>query len=182
MKFCTSCGQGVNIAIPDGDNRERHVCGDCGTIHYQNPKIVAGCLAFHEDRVLLCRRAIAPREGYWTLPGGFLENGETIEEGATRETLEEANARILEPALYTIFNLPHISQIHMFYLARLADTDFSAGAESLDVALFAETEIPWDEMAFPVNNRTLEHFFADRRRGEYPVRVEDIRRRPRSLD
>lgn len=179
MKFCSTCGQGVSLAIPDGDNRERHVCGDCGTIHYQNPKIVAGCLAVHEERVLLCRRAIPPREGYWTLPGGFLENGETIEEGAIRETLEEANARIVEPTLYTVFNLPHISQIHMFYLARLADTDFGPGIESLEVGLFGEDEIPWDALAFPVNGQTLEHYFSDRRSGQYPVRVMDIRRRPR---
>ena len=130
MKFCSSCGANVTVAIPEGDNRQRFVCFDCDTIHYQNPRIVAGCLPVWEDRVLLCRRAIDPRSGFWTLPAGFLENGETIADGAARETFEEAKARVSNLKLYTVFSLPHISQAYMFYLAEL--DDLPAGA--LDIS------------------------------------------------
>ena len=175
MKFCAQCGEPVRLLVPSGDDRERHVCSGCGAIHYQNPKVVTGCLAIHEDRVLLCRRAIAPRAGLWTLPAGFLEDGETTVEGALRETFEEARANVAVEGLYTIFNLPHISQIYMFFRARLADLEFAAGPESTDVRLFAEHEIPWSELAFPVVKDTLEHYFRDRRSGTYPVRMGDIR-------
>ena len=175
MKFCPQCGETVQLRVPAGDDRERHVCSSCGAVHYQNPKIVTGCLPVHEDLVLLCRRAIAPRAGLWTLPAGFLENGETTAEGAIRETFEEARASVAVEGLYTIFNLPHISQIYIFFRARLASPEFSAGAESTDVRLFAEHEIPWDELAFPVVKDTLEHYFRDRRAGIYPVHMGDIR-------
>ena len=175
MKYCPQCGEAVQLRVPAGDDRQRHVCVGCGAVHYQNPKIVTGCLAVHEQRVLLCKRAIAPRAGLWTLPAGFLENGETTMEGAIRETLEEARARVAVHGLYTIFNLPHISQIYMFFRAQLADLDFSAGAESTDVRLFDEQEIPWDELAFPVIKDTLEHYFRDRRSGIYPVHMGDVR-------
>lgn len=179
MNYCQHCGQPVQLRIPDGDDRERHVCDGCGAIHYQNPKIVTGCLPIHEGRVLLCRRAIAPRSGFWTLPAGFLENGETTTQGAIRETWEEAFANVAVEGLYTVFNLPHISQIYMFFRATLADLDFRPGIESLDVRLFEEHEIPWDELAFPVIRDTLKHYFDDRKAGHYPVRVGDIiRRRP----
>ena len=150
MKFCTQCGNAVTHRIPEGDNRARYVCDSCDEIHYQNPRIIAGCLPVHEDRVLLCRRAIEPRSGLWTLPAGFLENGETVAEGATRETREEANASVKIVDLYTLFSLPHISQVYMFYLAHLTDLDFSPGEETLETRLFSEHEIPWDELAFPV--------------------------------
>lgn len=149
-------------------------------IHYQNPRIVTGCLPVWEDRVLLCLRAIAPRKGYWTLPAGFLENGESIAEGAARETLEEANARVSNLELYTVFSLPHISQAYMFYRADLADLDFSSGTESLDVRLFHQDEIPWDELAFPVITQSLEFFFEDRVSGEFPVRSRELHFRRRN--
>lgn len=175
MKFCSACGQPVVQRIPPGDDRHRFVCDSCGAIHYQNPKIVTGCLPVYEGRVLLCKRAISPRAGLWTLPAGFLENGETTIEGAIRETREEACAEVRVHGLYTVFNLPHISQIYMFFRADLTRPEFRAGPESEDVKLFDETQIPWDELAFPVVRDTLEHFFHDRSAGEFPVRVGDIR-------
>ena len=178
MKFCSECGSPGSYRIPAGDNRERFVCDDCDTIHYVNPRIVTGCLPFHKDQVLLCKRAIEPRKGWWTLPAGFLENGESIADGARRETLEEANARVRELSLYTVFSLPHISQAYMFYRAQLADLDFSAGEESLAVELVSLDDIPWDELAFPVITSTLKHYIADRRTyelpKEFPVHHEEI--------
>ena len=174
MKFCSDCGGEISSKVPAGDNRERFVCEACDAIHYINPRIVAGCLPVWEDRVLLCRRANKPRAGYWTLPAGFLENNETITAGAIRETAEEANAQVGNLDLYTIFSLPHISQIYLFYRAEMTNAEFSPGFESLEVALFEETEIPWEELAFPAIRQTLEHFFADRPSGVYPVRSQDI--------
>ena len=166
MKFCSECGHTVALAIPEGDNRPRHVCPQCGTIHYQNPKNVIGTIPVWEHegqlQVLLCRRAIEPRYGYWTLPAGFMENGETTGEAAARETEEEAGANIELGPLFALLNVAHVHQVHMFYLARLVDLDFHPGEESLDVQLFAENEIPWDELAFPTIRKTLELFFADR--------------------
>ena len=174
MKFCSHCGASVALKVPDGDNRERHVCTDCETIHYVNPRIVTGCLPVWEDQIMLCRRAIEPRRGYWTLPAGFLENGETIAAGAARETAEEANARVRDLELYTVFSLPHISQAYMFFRADLADLNFSSGIESLEVALFSEDQIPWDELAFPVIKSSLEFYFEDRKTGTFPVRSREI--------
>lgn len=174
MKFCSHCGSPVTQRIPDGDNRPRFVCGECQTIHYQNPRVVAGCLPVWGDQVLLCRRAIDPRRGYWTLPAGFMENGETTAEAAMRETLEEACARVRDLKLYTLFDLPHISQVYLFFRAELIDLDFAAGDESLEVRLFHERDIPWSELAFPTVGRTLECFFADRVEHVYPVRNEPI--------
>ena len=183
MKFCSNCGATLTFTIPSGDNRERFVCNDCETIHYQNPRIIAGCLPIWQDRVLLCKRAIAPREGYWTLPAGFLENKETVAAGAERETNEEANARVNTLELYTVFSLPHISQVYMFYHCELSDLNFSSGPESLEVELFSESQIPWDELAFPVITQTLEFYFADRQQNSYPVRYRELdfkRREPSS--
>ena len=174
MNFCSSCGAEVALMIPPGDNRQRFVCKTCGEIHYQNPKVVTGCIPVWEDRVLLCRRAIKPRYGRWTLPAGFMENEETAQEGAARETLEEANARVKVEQLYTTFNLPHISQVYLLFRAPLTDLDFSPGTESLDVALFAENEIPWDELAFPVVFETLKYYFEDKKSGVFQPRVGDI--------
>ena len=175
MKFCSTCGGDIVERIPEGDNRLRHVCSRCEAIHYQNPKVVTGCLPIVNDQVLLCRRAINPRRGLWTLPAGFLEQGETTAEGAVRETWEEACARAEVDDLYTIFNLPHISQIYMFFRAHLPDKTFAAGEETLEAGLFAEADIPWDELAFPVITRTLEHYFEDRISGHFPVHIADIR-------
>ncbi|MDA7085405.1 NUDIX hydrolase [Pseudomonas sp. SA3-5] len=174
MKFCSQCGSPVTLRIPEGDNRLRHVCEHCHTIHYQNPRIIAGCLPVWGQRVLLCRRAIEPRRGYWTLPAGFMENGETLEQAAARETHEEACARVRDLSLYTLFDLPHINQVYMFFRADLVDLDFAVGEESLEVQLFEESEIPWSELAFPTVGRTLECYFADRQQHVYPVRNEPL--------
>jgi ADP-ribose pyrophosphatase YjhB (NUDIX family) len=174
MKFCSTCGETVVRKVPSGDNRERFVCESCTTIHYQNPRIVTGCLPIWEDKVLLCKRAIDPRSGYWTLPAGFLENGETIAAGAARETHEEANARVRGLELYTVFSLPHISQAYMFFRSELEDLDFSEGEESLEVRLFSESEIPWQHLAFPVITQSLEFYFEDRVHGHFPVRSREI--------
>ncbi|HBT56886.1 MAG TPA: NUDIX hydrolase, partial [Pseudomonas sp.] len=171
MKFCSECGQGVTARVPDGDTRSRFVCDHCQTIHYQNPRIVAGCLAVHGQQVLLCRRAIEPRRGFWTLPAGFMENGETTEEAALRETWEEARARLQQQELYMLFNLPHINQVYMFFRGELADLEFSAGEESLEVRLFHEHEIPWDKLAFPTVGKTLKQYFLDRQEQAFPVRI-----------
>ncbi len=171
MKFCPSCGHAILLQVPHGDNRERHVCASCETIHYQNPKMVVGCLPIWEDKVLLCRRAIEPRHGFWTLPAGFLELNETTLEGALRETWEEACAEVDDPELYCLYDLPHISQIYLFYRGQLREGRYAAGVESLDAALFAESEIPWDDLAFPIVRRTLERFFEDRRQGIYPFKA-----------
>jgi ADP-ribose pyrophosphatase YjhB (NUDIX family) len=174
MKYCGNCGQKVALRIPQGDDRERHVCDHCDTIHYQNPRIITGCLPLYKDKVLLCRRAIEPRYGLWTLPAGFMENGETTEQGAMRETWEEAKARINIDALYTLFNLPQINQVYLFYRGGLTDLSFGAGPESLDVELFSEEKIPWQELAFPVVYKTLQYYFADRHTGSYPFRSDVI--------
>ncbi|MCG3171228.1 MAG: hypothetical protein CALGDGBN_02827 [Pseudomonadales bacterium] len=175
MKYCSSCGGEVSLRVPADDDRERHVCDRCNTVHYRNPRIVVGCLPVHGDLVLLCRRAIQPRRDYWTLPAGFMEIGETTLEGARRETWEEARARVEDESLYTIFDLPHISQVYMFYRARLAAPEFAAGPESLDVALFTEDAIPWRELAFPVVDLTLRRFFEDRRSGVFPTHCQTLR-------
>ncbi|MCB1791960.1 MAG: NUDIX hydrolase [Gammaproteobacteria bacterium] len=174
MKYCSVCGNEVHVTIPQGDNRPRHVCVHCGTIHYHNPKVVAGCIAYWQDKVLMCRRAIEPRLGLWTVPAGFMENGETTYEGAMRETLEEANARVAVDNLYVTVNLPHINQVYMLFRGRLLDLEFSPGEESLDVALMTQEQIPWDSMAFPTVTEALQLYFADRERGSFPVRMLDI--------
>ena len=178
MNFCNHCGSPVQIAVPDGDNRPRHVCtaDDCGMVHYQNPNIVAGCLIEHEERLLLCRRAIEPRYGLWTLPAGFLENGESVEEGARRETREEATAEVEILQLYSMFSLTHINQVYMLFRARLQESGgYAAGEESLDVRLFDEAGIPWEQIAFPVIHQTLRHYFEDRRRGEFRTHIGSVR-------
>jgi ADP-ribose pyrophosphatase YjhB (NUDIX family) len=174
MRFCSDCGARVSSKIPPGDNLPRWVCDDCGTIHYQNPKLVVGCIPEWEDRVLLCRRAIEPRHGFWTVPAGFMENGETTADGAARETLEEANARVEILSLYAIYNIPHISQVYMLFRGRLLDLDFHPGEESLETRLFSEAEIPWDTLAFATVRNTLRHYYADRLRGEYRFHMGTI--------
>ena len=174
MNYCSHCGNTVTQKIPEGDNRTRFVCTQCNTIHYQNPRVITGCLPIYKDQVLLCKRAIEPRAGLWTLPAGFLENGETSADGALRETFEEANARVKIEGLYTLFSLPHISQVYMFFRAGLLDLDFSAGEETLETRLFSEEEIPWDHLAFPVITQTLEHYFRDKMSANFQVRYLDI--------
>ena len=161
--------------VPPGDTHQRWVCDECGEIHYQNPKLVIGTVPENGGRVLLCRRAIEPRYGYWTLPAGFMENEETAAEGAMREAMEEAHAMVQIEDLYTVFSVPHISQVHMMFRARLLNDDFRAGTESLEVKLVTAAEIPWNELAFTVVRRTLEHFLEDRERGVFVPRFGDLR-------
>lgn len=177
-KFCSQCGSPVRLGIPDGDNRERHICESCGAIHYHNPKIVAGCIPAWGDQVLLCKRAIEPRHGLWTVPAGFMENGETTWQGAARETLEEANARVDVQELFLTVNLPRINQVYMLFRAQLLDLDFSPGEESLEVGLFGRDQVPWRELAFPTVALALEHYFADHQSGQYVSRMADIERDP----
>lgn len=179
MNFCSQCGQSVELKVPAGDNRERHVCSHCNTIHYQNPNIVAGCLPVWEDKVLLCKRAIEPRHGFWTLPAGFMENDETLEQAATRETIEEANANLKISKLYTVISLPHLNQIYMLYLAKLVDLNFSPGPESLDVQLFTEEQIPWDNLAFRTIDFTLKRYFEDRKENKFPLHSSFIEKHNR---
>ena len=174
MNYCNQCGEPVAERIPEGDNRLRFICTVCESIHFQNPRIIAGCLPVFEDKVLLCKRSINPRSGMWTLPAGFLENGETTADGALRETREEANASATIIELYTLFSLPHISQVYMFFRASLDDLGFSPGEETLETRLFAEEEIPWDELAFPVITQTLNHYYEDRKTDSFPFRSLDI--------
>jgi ADP-ribose pyrophosphatase YjhB (NUDIX family) len=182
MKFCSACGQPVALVVPPGDNRPRHCCAACGTIHYQNPRLILGTIPVWGSRVLLCRRAIEPRYGFWTLPAGFMENGETLGEGATRETTEEAGAHIALGDLFSVIDVPHVEQVHLFFRARLLDTDFDPGPESLEVQLFDEHEIPWDALAFRTVSQTLRWFFADREQGQFALHSSAIHHSPRPCD
>jgi ADP-ribose pyrophosphatase YjhB (NUDIX family) len=167
--FCMACGMPVRLMIPGGDNRHRKVCSGCGFIHYENPKNVVGCLLEWQGRVLLCRRAIEPRHGYWTLPAGFLENEESTIEGATREAYEEAMARCDDLRLFSVYSLPRISQVYLMFIGQLRDGYARASQETLEVGLFDEAEIPWDELAFPVVTEALMRYFEQRgeqQRGE----------------
>ena len=178
MNYCNLCGSTVRFEIPAGDNRPRHICNGCGEIHYVNPKIIAGCLPVYEDKVLLCKRAIEPRSGYWTLPAGFMENGESTRDAAARETREEANARVSQLQLYTLTSLVPVSQVQMIYLAQLDDLNFSAGDETTDVQLFSEKEVPWKDLAFQTIRNALTFYFADRKTGEFPIRHVDLETPP----
>ena len=182
MNFCSACGARVERRVPPGDTLPRFVCAGCGIIHYENPKIVVGCIPEWEGHVLLCRRAIEPRLGLWTVPAGFMENGETTAEGALRETLEEANAKVELLGLYALFNIPHINQVYMLFRARLLDLDFSAGAETLETRLFAEAQIPWDQIAFVTVKRTLKLFFADRRDGAFLFHMGTVNRHDKAAE
>jgi ADP-ribose pyrophosphatase YjhB (NUDIX family) len=149
MNFCSHCGSdALRFEIPTGDNRPRYCCPDCGHIHYQNPNMVVGCLPVWEDKILLCRRAIEPRRGFWNLPAGYLENGETVQEGALRETREEAGIEVDLLRLHTVYNIPHVDQVYLFFLAQMRSPEFDIGPETLETGLFAPNEIPFDDMAF----------------------------------
>ena len=175
IQHCQACGTAVVYRIPDdGDTRERAVCPACGKIHYVNPLIVVGTVPYLHDRVLLCRRAIEPRRGLWTLPAGFMERGETMAEGAARETDEEAGAHIEMGPFFSAISIPRVGQVHFFYLARLLQERLNPGPETLEARLFAEAEIPWDEMAFLTVRWTLEYFFADRRQGRFGVHEANV--------
>ena len=166
-RYCSVCGAPTTSTIPEGDNRHRQVCSECGFIHYENPRLVVGCVAEFDGRILMCRRAIEPRLGYWTLPAGFMENGETTAEAAMRETDEEAGARVIIDAPFAMVSIAHIHQVHLFYRGHLSSPDFAAGEESLEVALLLPTEIPWEDLAFRSVRFCLERYLTDRQAGSF---------------
>ena len=182
MKYCSKCAHPVERRVPEGEDRERAECPACGEIHYVNPKIIVGCIPTVGDQVLLCKRAIEPRYGKWTLPAGFMENRETTEEGAAREMWEEAEARAVNMSMYRIFDVPHISQVYVFYRCEVADGQYGVGPESLETSLFDEVDIPWDQLAFPVVIEMLSEFFDDRKTQEFPVRNSTIRYQKRRAE
>jgi len=165
LKFCSNCGSSVVSRIPDGDHRPRFVCASCGTIHYKNPLLVLGCVPQWEHKILLCKRAIEPRLGFWTVPAGFMEIGETMQHAAARECYEEAMAKVEIGSLLAVANLTHAGQVHIMFRARLLAPEFAPGPESLEVGLYSEAEIPWSDLAFPSGEFTLRKFFADRAAG-----------------
>jgi len=171
MKFCSECGRSVIRTIPEGDTRERYVCPHCGTVHYQNPRIVAGCVAEYQDSILLCKRAIEPRSGFWTVPAGFMELDETVAEAAARETLEEAEAHVEMGALIAVVDVLQARQVHVFFAGILPVPEFGAGAESLATALFTPDEIPWQDIAFPSVRIALEQFLLNRKNGRQDLRL-----------
>lgn len=174
MNYCSACGGKVSRRVPPDDTLPRDICDQCGTIHYENPKLIVGCIAEWQDRILLCRRAIEPRYGLWTVPAGYMELSETTAEGAARETLEEAGARVevLDP--YALYNIPHISQVYLLFRARLLDDRFAPGTESLEVRLCDESEVPWDELAFATVRNALRRYFNDRKSGHFALHVGTI--------
>jgi len=175
FKHCPTCGAAVDYRVPSDDNRERATCSACASIHYENPINVVGTLPVYGEQVLLCRRAIEPRYGFWTLPAGFLELGETSAEGALRETDEEAGAQIELQPLYCLMNVVKVGQIHLYYRAQLLSDQFNPGPETLEAKLFHEHEIPWDELAFRTVRETLHRFFEDRRLGRpFDLHCADI--------
>ena len=164
----------MQYRVPEDDNRERAVCPACGEIHYENPLNVVGTVPVWGEQVLLCKRAIEPRHGFWTLPAGFMELGETVAEGAIRETVEEAGAQIELDGLFTMLSVVRVGQVHLFYRARMTSATLDPGPETLEARLFHEHEVPWDQIAFRTVRETLQHFFACRRRGSYPLHVGEI--------
>ncbi|MDR2000657.1 MAG: NUDIX hydrolase [Zoogloeaceae bacterium] len=174
MNYCSHCGAPTTARIPLGDHLPRRVCDRCGIIHYQNPRLIVGALPVWQDQILLCRRAIEPQRNKWTLPSGFMENGETVAEAALRETREEANASIELDEIYTMISVPQINQVHIVYRAVLRDLNFSSGEESLEVRLFGEHEIPWNDIAFRSIALTLRHYFEDRRAGSFRFHSGDL--------
>jgi ADP-ribose pyrophosphatase YjhB (NUDIX family) len=180
VKFCSQCGQPVALRTPEGDHLPRHICDGCGTVHYQNPKLVVGCVPEYEGRILLCRRAIEPRYGYWTIPAGFMENGETTQEGARRESQEEALADVEIGSLLAVVHVLHADQVHVMFRARLPEPRYGVGAESLEVVLLTEAEVPWQDIAFRSVDFALRRYFEDRRRGveDHHFSVIDYRKGP----
>ncbi len=174
VTFCPVCGHTTRSRIPSGDNRPRDCCDHCGAVHYVNPRPVVGTIPVWNDQVLLCKRAIEPRLGKWTLPAGFMEVNETTSDGAIRETLEEAGARIRLGPLFSMIDVPHVQQVHIFFRAELLDTTFVIGTESLEARLFHENEVPWNELAFRTVSTTLQLYFADRARGQFGTHVRAI--------
>ena len=174
IQHCRVCGAATAYRVPPDDNRERATCGACCEIHYENPINVVGTVPVWGTEVLLCRRNIEPRYGFWTLPAGFLELGESTAEGALRETVEEAGANVELQDLYTVLNVVRVGQVHFYYRARMLDTALAPGPETIEARLFREDEVPWDQLAFRTVRQTLEHYFADRRSGSFGLHTGDI--------
>lgn len=174
LRYCTQCAHELVRQVPPGDNLPRDVCPACGHIHYLNPKLVVGCVPEWQGQVLLCRRAIEPRLGYWTVPAGFMENGESAEQAAARETQEEAEAAVKILSPLALVSVPRIGQVHLLFRARLIDGHFGVGPESLESRLVAEADIPWDDMAFPSIRFALECYFADRAAGRNSMHTTSI--------
>ena len=180
MNYCSQCGQTVALAVPEGDNRPRYVCMSCKTVHYENPRIVAGCVPEHDGEVLLCKRAIEPRYGFWTVPAGFMELDESLPAAASRETWEEAMARVDIGPMIASVDVLQARQVHIFFAATLAAPEFGAGAETLEAALFAPDDIPWDDLAFPSVRIALEQYLRNCESGRDDLLVCEAPRRPRS--
>ncbi len=178
MNYCSQCGAAVIRKVPEGDNRERDVCTACDEVFYSNPKNVCGCILEWQGKILLCKRAIEPRYGWWTLPAGFMENRETMADGAAREAVEEANAHCDNLQLFALYSLPEISQVYVMYHGTLRGGESSVGSESLAVGLYQESEIPWDDLAFPVVVESLQRYFEDKRNGVMRIHRADIHSRP----
>ena len=174
IQHCPACGSHVQYRIPPDDNRERAVCPACSRIHYENPLNVVGTLPVWNDQVLLCLRNIEPRRGFWTLPAGFMELGETTSQGALRETHEEAGAHIELVQLFSVMNVRQVGQVHLYYLAKLTDTHVDPGPETIEARLFTEAEVPWDQIAFRTVRETLKRYFEDRKRGHFDLHTADI--------
>jgi ADP-ribose pyrophosphatase YjhB (NUDIX family) len=175
--YCSHCGQHTVLRTPKGDHLPRRLCEHCGVIHYENPRIVVGCVPEHDGRILICRRAIEPRHGYWTIPAGFLENGETMEAGAARECLEEAMASVTIGSLLALVNIPEAQQVHVFFRAKLPEPRFGAGVESLEARLIEPAAIPWDDIAFPSTRFALQRYLADKAAGPESHHMTTLTRR-----
>ena len=182
MNFCSNCGAKLQFRIPPGDHLPRHVCDACGVIHYQNPKLVVGCVPEHEGRILLCKRAIEPRSGFWTVPAGFMENNETLQQAAARESYEEALAKVEIGSLLAVVHVLRAHQVHVFFRAKLPTPEFGAGPESLEVHLVEPKDIPWADIAFPSTEFTLRRYLEDRAAGRENFYFTESERRPHSVD
>jgi ADP-ribose pyrophosphatase YjhB (NUDIX family) len=174
MKFCSNCAHPVTLAVPPGDHLPRFVCANCGTIHYENPRIIAGCVIESEGKILLCKRAIEPRHGFWTAPAGFMENAESVQDAAAREAMEEALAHVKIGSLLAIVNVLRAHQVHIMFRATLIDPSFGIGPESLESRLYAEEEIPWNDLAFLSVEFALRRYLEDRRQGREQAHFRDI--------
>jgi ADP-ribose pyrophosphatase YjhB (NUDIX family) len=180
LNFCSNCGSAVALKIPSGDHLPRFVCAHCGMVHYKNPLLVLGCVPVWEGRVLLCRRAIEPRRGFWTVPAGFMENGETLQHAAARECYEEATAVVEIGSLLALVSVTHANQVHVMFRARLLKPEFAPGPESEEVGLYDEADIPWADLAFASGEFTLRRYFADRAVGREDHHFAELTRPLRS--
>ncbi|WP_043767371.1 NUDIX hydrolase [Algiphilus aromaticivorans] len=179
MKYCSDCAAPLRVEVPAGDNMPRKVCSSCGAIHYRNPRVIVGAICEYEGQLLLCRRDIEPRRGFWTFPAGFLEVGETTAEGAARETFEESGAKVEIEDLCAIINVPYIAQVYMSYRARMTNPHHHITPESSETCLIAPEDIPWDYLAFPTIWHSLKFWMADRAAGTRSFHTLDLTTRPR---